>query len=87
MFVACGIMPAGSIVGSLYHKLQTQSSVPEDGRNYRPKHVELIEFINKLLLLHLVGCLYHCIYCYPIPGGHLWHPKLQAVSNRRDSAT
>ena len=27
-----------------------QSSVPEDGRNYRPKHVELIEIINKLLL-------------------------------------
>jgi len=32
-----------------------QSSVPEDGRNYRPKHVELIEIINKLLLLHLIG--------------------------------
>jgi len=36
------------------------SSVPEDGRNYRPKHVELIEITNKLLLLHLVGCLYLC---------------------------
>ena len=35
-------------------------SVPEDGRNYRPKHVELIEITNKLLLLHLVGCL--CYY-------------------------
>jgi len=31
-----------------------------DDRNYRPKHVELIEIINKLLL-HLVGCLYYCI--------------------------
>ena len=31
------------------------------GRNYRPKHVELIEIINKLLLLHLVGCLYYFI--------------------------
>jgi len=29
--------------------------------HYRPKHVELIEIINKLLLLHLVGCLYYCI--------------------------
>ena len=38
------------------------TSAPEDGRNYRPKHVELIEVINKLLLLHLVGCL----YCYNI---------------------
>jgi len=28
---------------------------PEDGRNYRPKHVELIEIINKFLFLRLVG--------------------------------
>ena len=28
------------------------------GRNYRPKHVELLEIINKPLLLHLVGYLY-----------------------------
>jgi hypothetical protein len=42
------VSSAGSIAGSLYYKLQTQSSVPEDGRNYRPKHVELIEIINKL---------------------------------------
>ena len=32
----------------------TQSSAPEDGRNYRPKRVGLIEITNKLLLLHLV---------------------------------
>ena len=32
----------------------TQSSAPEDGRDYRPKHVELIGIINKPLLLHLV---------------------------------
>jgi len=43
--------PAGSIVGVLYHKLQTQSSAPEDGRNYRPKHVELIEIINKIFIV------------------------------------
>ena len=37
-------------------------SAPEDGRNYRPKHVELIVIINKnLLLLHLAGYLYYCI--------------------------
>ena len=35
----------------------TQSSAPEDGRNHRPKHVELIGIINIPLLLHLVGCL------------------------------
>ena len=33
----------------------TKSSAPEDGRDYRPKHVELIGIINKPLLLHLVG--------------------------------
>jgi len=37
----------------------TQSSAPEDGRNYRPKHVELIGIIYKPLLLHLIGCLYY----------------------------
>jgi len=41
-------LPAGSIAGALYHKLETQSSAPEDGRNYRPKHVELIVIINKI---------------------------------------
>jgi len=33
----------------------TQSIAPENGRNYLPKHVELIGIINKPLLLHLVG--------------------------------
>ena len=42
------MLPAGSIVRA-----------PEDGRNYRPKQVELIEIINKPLLLHLVGYLYY----------------------------
>ena len=41
----------------------TQSSAPEEGRDHRPnrpKHVELTGFINKPLLLHLVGV--HIIY-------------------------
>jgi hypothetical protein len=38
-------------VGALYHKLKTQSRAPEDGRNHRPKNVELIGIINKPLLL------------------------------------
>ena len=33
----------------------TQSSAPENGRDHRPKHVELIGIINKPLLLHLFG--------------------------------
>jgi len=43
----------------------TQSSAPEDGRSYRPKHVELIEIINDkiivasswLFILKLFSCL------------------------------
>ena len=41
--------------------LRSTDCVSEDGRNYRPKHVELIGIINGPLLLHLVGCLYYCI--------------------------
>ena len=37
----------------------TQSSVPVDGENNCPKHVELTGIINKPLFLHLVGCLYY----------------------------
>jgi len=36
-------LPAGSIVSALHHKVSPQSKAPEDGRNYRPKHIELIE--------------------------------------------
>ena len=61
MLPASNLDVAGSIVGALYLKLQTQSSAPEDGRNYSPKHVELIGIINKPLLLQLVGYLYYCI--------------------------
>ena len=45
------MLPAGSIASALYHKLYTQSSAPEDGRNYRPKLVELIEIINKTVIV------------------------------------
>ena len=40
----------------------TQSSVPEDERDQRPKHVELIEIINKPLLLHQAGV--YIVYTY-----------------------
>jgi len=49
---------AGSIVGAFYHMLWTQSSAPEDGQNYRPKHVEVTEIVTKPLLLLIVDCLY-----------------------------
>ena len=38
----------------------TQSSTPEDGRDQRPKHVELLGIINKPLLLNLVA--FYIIY-------------------------
>ena len=44
----------------------TQSSAPEDGRDHRPKHVELIGIINKPLLLHLVGV--YIIYTIKVSG-------------------
>ena len=47
------------INGCIIPQAVTHSSAPEDGRNHRPKHVELNGFINNPLLLHLVGCLYY----------------------------
>jgi len=44
------LSPAGKIIGALYLKLQTQSSAPEDGRNYLPKHVELIVIVASIWL-------------------------------------
>ena len=45
--------------GCIIPQAVTQSIALEDGQNNCPKHVELIGIINKLLLLHLVGCLYY----------------------------
>ena len=45
--------------GCIIPQAVTQSSAPEDGRDHRPKNVELIGIITKPLLLHLVGCLYY----------------------------
>ena len=58
-FNAPTMLPASNIVGALYHQVWTQSNALDDGQNHRPKHVELIEIINKPLLLHLIGCLYY----------------------------
>ena len=41
--------------GCIIPQAVTHSSAPEDGRDQRPKHAELIGIINKPLLLHLVG--------------------------------
>jgi len=58
------MLPIGDLVTRrciIPQTVKTQSSAPEDGRNYRPKYVELIEVINKLSLMHLVGSLYYCM--------------------------
>ena len=48
--------PAGRhCYGCIVPQAVTQSSAPEEGRDHRPKHVELIGIINKPLLLQLVG--------------------------------
>ena len=68
MFTACGIMhptmlPAGGrpATSCMHYTASCNilSSVPEEGQNNCPKHVELTGIINKPLLLHLVGCLYY----------------------------
>ena len=59
------MLPAGRPTKSWVHyttSCDIQSSVPEDGQNNCPKHVELTGIINKPLLLHLVGCLYYLYF-------------------------
>ena len=55
------ILPADSLEATSWvhytTSCNTHSSAPEDGRDHRPKHVELIGIIIKPLLLHLV-CVY-----------------------------
>jgi len=48
-------LPAGIIPVHYTTSCNTQSIAPEDERDHRPKHVELIGIINKPLLVHLVG--------------------------------
>ena len=35
----------------LYTRSCKQSNAPEDGRNYRPKHVELIGIVNEIIIV------------------------------------
>ena len=48
MFTACGIKHRRCFIPQA---VNTQSSAPENGRNYRPKHVELIEIVNKIIII------------------------------------
>ena len=48
-------LPAGNVTVHYTTSCNTQSSAPGDGRDHRPKHVELTGIINKPLSLHLFG--------------------------------
>ena len=59
-------MPAGRPALQWVHyttSCKIQSSAPEDRRDQRPKHVELIGIINKPLLLHLVRVYIIYVVC------------------------
>ena len=64
-----------------------QSSAPEDGRNYRSKHVELIDITNNVLLLHLVGCFYYCTRFNCTATLPLLHTFLTAVETSKCGTT
>jgi hypothetical protein len=51
-----------AVIHKFNNPCNTQSSVPDDGQNNCPKHVELTEIINKQLLLYLVCCLYYLYF-------------------------
>ena len=68
-YIAPTMLPAGGRPvagrqnrGCIMPQAVTQSSVPEDGQNNCPKHVELTGIITKPLLLHRVGCLYYLYF-------------------------
>jgi len=50
---------AGSAIGEYYQILQIQSSVPDDGRKGRPKHVELT---RNNTLTHIVASRWLNLY-------------------------
>jgi hypothetical protein len=52
------LLPGYRLATSWVHyttSCNTQSSAPDDERDQRPEHVELIAIINKPLLVYLVG--------------------------------
>jgi hypothetical protein len=52
------------LAGGDQDDVELSSSAPEDGRNYCPKHVELIEIINTIIIvasswLFILLCYYY----------------------------
>jgi hypothetical protein len=81
------MFPAGNIVVALYHKLQTQSSTPKDGRNYSPKHAELIGINNKTVIVASSWLSIFCsnfIICNHLPtGGKVARMGLRKYKNNK----
>ena len=76
-YIAPTMLPAGGRPATSWvnytTSCNTQSSAPEDGQNYCPKHVELTGIINKPLLLHLVGCVLLISIMHDRPATSLVH--------------
>ena len=77
LYNAPTMLPAGPATSWVHYttSCNTQSSAPEDGRDQRPKHVELIGIINKPLLLHLVAVYIIYILYYVFAIYVLWNCK------------
>ena len=59
---ALTMLPAGSIVGALYHSCKYSIVLLKMGEIIARNMLSWLKLlIIKLLLLHLVGCLYYCI--------------------------
>jgi len=53
--------PAGNNLDEHYQILWIQSHAPDDGRNLRPKHVELTWNNTFIYIVHLIGYFHSCI--------------------------
>ena len=54
-------LPAGSIVGALYTSCKHSLLLFKTGKIIGRNKLSWLKLLIKLLLLHLVGCLYYCI--------------------------
>ena len=67
-------------INSLWYKAPTMlpagdqdetEPVPEDGRNYRPKHVELIEIVNKIIIVTSIWLFILLDMYLPLPSNNI----------------
>jgi len=58
------VPPAGSIVGAYTTSCKHSLVLLRMGEIITRKMLSWLKLLRKLLLLHLVGCLYYCIILY-----------------------